>query len=118
MALKLHYHPLASYCWKALIALYENATAFEPHIVDLADPTSRANFFKLWPGGKFPVLQDLARNQVVPESSIIIEYLDQHYPGPSRLIPADPERARDVRLQDRFYDLYVHEHMQKIVGDR
>ena len=26
--------------------------------------------------------------------------------------------ARRVRLADRFYDLYVHEHMQKIVGDR
>ena len=24
MSLTLHYHPLASYCWKALIALYEN----------------------------------------------------------------------------------------------
>ncbi|HEX9469331.1 MAG TPA: glutathione S-transferase family protein, partial [Bradyrhizobium sp.] len=27
-------------------------------------------------------------------------------------------RAREVRLRDRFYDLYVHEPMQKIVGDR
>jgi hypothetical protein len=26
MSLTLHYHPLSSFCWKALIALYENDT--------------------------------------------------------------------------------------------
>ena len=44
MSLKLYYHPLASFCWKALIALYENDTPFTPHIVDLGDPTSAAAF--------------------------------------------------------------------------
>jgi glutathione S-transferase len=29
MSLTLHMHPLASYCWKVLIALYENDTPFE-----------------------------------------------------------------------------------------
>jgi glutathione S-transferase len=32
------------------------------------------------------------------------------------LIPADI--ALDVRALDRFYDLHVHTHMQKIIGDR
>ena len=118
MALRLYFHPLASYCWKALVALYEHGTAFEPEIVDLGDEASRTKFYRLWPIGKFPVLQDLERNAIVPESTIIIEYLEQRHPGPARLIPADPELAREVRLRDRFYDLYVHEHMQKIVGDR
>ena len=31
MSLTLHFHPLASYCWKALIALYENDTPFTPN---------------------------------------------------------------------------------------
>ena len=115
MTLTLHYHPLSSFCWKALIALYENATPFTPHLVDLGEPTSRAAFLKLWPIGKFPVLRDDARDRTVPESSIIIEYLARHYPGPTQLIPAE---AAPVRLADRFYDLYVHEPMQKIVGDR
>ena len=26
MSLKLYFHPLSSFCWKALIALYENGT--------------------------------------------------------------------------------------------
>ncbi len=55
---------------------------------------------------------------MIPELSIIIEYIDQHYPGRIRLIPADPDRARETRLRDRFYDLHVHVPMQRIVGDR
>ena len=118
MALTLHYHPLSSFCWKALIALYENETPFRPHIVDLGDAKAAAAFKAIWPIGKFPVLRDDARDQTVPESSVIIEYLGQHYPGKSRLIPADPELALEVRLADRVYDLYVHDRMQRIVGDR
>ena len=64
------------------------------------------------------MLRDDARDQTVPESSIIIEYLDRHYPGRTRFIPADPELALQTRLRDRFYDLYVHLPMQKIIGDR
>jgi len=118
MSLTLHFHPLASYCWKVLIALYENDIPFTPNKVDLGNPTERAALLKLWPIGKFPVLSDGARNETVPESSIIVEYLDRHYPGPTRFIPADPERARETRLRDRFYDLYVHLPMQKIMVDR
>jgi glutathione S-transferase len=118
MALTLYYHPLSSFCMKVLIALYENGTPFTPHLVDLMDESAAADFRKIWPIGKFPVLRDDARKETIPESSIIIEYLDRHYPGKTRLIPADAGRALHVRLQDRFYDLYVMEPMQKIVGDR
>ena len=118
MSLELYFHPLASFCQKALIAFYENDTPFEPHIVDLGDATSSAEFKKIWPIGKFPVLRDAAKNRTIPESSIIIEYLDLHYPGRTRLVSADVELAWQTRLRDRFYDLYVHEPMQKVVGDR
>src|SRR4029077_9790710 len=107
-----------SFCWKALIALYENDIPFKPNLVDLGNPVERAALLKLWPIGKFPVLRDDARDQTVPESSIIIEYLDRHYPGRTRFIPADPDLAWQTRLRDRFYDLYVHLPMQKIIGDR
>jgi glutathione S-transferase len=119
MSLTLHFHPLASYCWKALIALYENGTPFVPNLlVDLRNEAERAALLKLWPIGKFPVLRDEARDQTVPESSIIIEYLDRHYPGATQFISADPDLAWQTRLRDRFYDLYLHLPMQKIIGDR
>lgn len=118
MSLKLYFHPLSSFCQKVLVALYENGTPFEPHIVDLGDPAQRDALLRLWPMGKFPALRDEARDQTIPESSIIIEYLEQFYPGKTPLVPADAELAWQTRLRDRFYDLYVNEPMQKIVGDR
>jgi glutathione S-transferase len=118
MPLKLYFHPLASFCHKVLIALYENDTPFEPHIVDLMDETSAAAFKKIWPIGKFPVLRDDAKDRTIPESSTIIEYLDQHYPGRARLVPTDADLAREMRLRDRFFDLYVNVPIGKIVTDR
>jgi glutathione S-transferase len=118
MTLELYMHPLASYCWKVLIALYENETPFEPHLVDLGNEAAAAEFKKLWPIGKFPVLRDAASGRVIPESSSIIEYLDAYHPGKIELVPKDAATAREARHLDRVYDLHVHEHMQKIVGDR
>src|SRR5262249_42899502 len=108
MSLTLHFHPLSSFCHKALIALYENDTPFTPNIVNLQNEAERAALCKLWPIGKFPVLEDHARDWSVSESSIIIEYLDQHYPGRTRLVPEDADLARQMRFRDRFFDLYIH----------
>lgn len=118
MTLKLYYHPLSSFCQKTLMALYENDTPFEPKLVDFGDTKSREEFLEMWPIGRFPVLKDEARDHFVPESSIIIEYLDQYYPGKTKFVPADPEAARQMRMRDRFFDLYVNVQMQKIVTDR
>jgi glutathione S-transferase len=118
MSLTLHFHPLSSFCWKALIALYENDTPFAANKVDLGNPVEREALLKRSPIGRFPVLEDASRRDVVPESSIIIEYLDRHYPGRIRFIPAEPQAALQTRLRDRFLDLYLHLQMQKVVGDR
>jgi glutathione S-transferase len=118
MSLTLHFHPLSSFCWKALMALYENDTPFTPNVVNLGNAAERNALLKLWPIGKFPVLRDDAQDRTIPESSIIIEYLDNQYPGRTRFIPADVKAALQTRLRDRFYDLYVHLPMQKVVGDR
>jgi|SRR5687768_9856644 len=116
MSLKLYFHPLSSFCHKVLIALYETGTPFEPRTVDLFGEA--AEYRKIWPIGKIPVLRDEAKDRIIPEASIIIEYLAQHYPGKTQLFPADRDLCRHMRLRDRFYDLYVHVPMQKIVTDR
>jgi glutathione S-transferase len=116
--LKLYFHPFASFCQKALIAFYENHVPFEPIVIDLGDAASRAAFEAIWPMARFPVLRDDERDRLVPESSVIIEYLHLHYPGPVRLLPDDADAALTARMRDRFFDFYVAEPMQKIVGDR
>lgn len=109
--LELYMHPLASYCWKVLLALYETDTPFTAHVIDLADPAQRADLVVVWPFARFPVLRDHARGEVVPESSIIIEYLARHYPSAAHLVPDDLE----VRARDRFFDLYIQEPLGRIV---
>ena len=112
----LYYHPLSSYCWKVLIALYENDTPFERAMME--EPGVTEAWLTLWPLGKFPVLRDEARDRTVAEASIIIEYLGQQRAGRFRPIPADPGEALEVRLMDRLFDNYVMTPMQKIVADR
>lgn len=118
MTLTLYLHPLASFCHKVLIALYENGTAFDGETVDFGNPESAAALLEKWPVGKIPILHDRAAGRTIPETSIIIEYLQAHYPGPVRLLPDDAEAQMQVRLWDRFYDLYVSVPMQKVVIDR
>lgn len=117
MALSLHYHPLSSCCWKVLIALYEMGIVFEPRFLDLGDSGEREMFLALWPTGKMPLLVDGTR--VVPETSIIVEYLSHHYAEPDRsLLPHDANAGLEVRLMDRLLDLYAMTPMQAIVADR
>ena len=112
----LYYHPLSSYCWKVLIALYESGIPFERRM--LADEGVAAEWQALWPLGKFPILRDPVRGQTIAEASIIIEYLAHHEPGSFRPLPADPDAALEVRLMDRLFDQYVMTPMQALVADR
>jgi glutathione S-transferase len=118
MSFKLYYHPLSSFCQKVLIALYENEIPFDGEITDVVSAEGRAAFVKIWPIVKFPVMRDQATGRVVPESSIIIEYLQHHAPCKTALVPADPDRGHEVRLWDRFFDLHVNVPMQKVMSDR
>ncbi|MGO4393010.1 glutathione S-transferase family protein [Variovorax sp. M-6] len=114
----LYYHPLSSFCWKVLVALYEAEVDFEPRQVDLGDPAARAAFEAIWPLAKFPVLRDNARGKTIPESSIIIDYLARHEPSAVSLVPSDPDLAMQTRLIDRLIDCYIHLPFQQVVAER
>ena len=109
MALALYAHPFSSYCMKVLVALHENATGFEYRNF-ATDPAAWRECQALWPLGRFPVLVDDGRT--VAETSVIVEHLDLHHPGPVRFIPADPAAALEVRFLDRFFDNHVQTPMQ------
>jgi glutathione S-transferase len=114
VALKLHQHPFASYCWKALIALYERDLPFEAIPVETDDDWDR--LAELWPMRKMPVLIDDEAGVTIYESSPVIEYLDRFGDAPP-MIPAERDAALLARLRDRVFDGFVMTPMQKIVLD-
>jgi glutathione S-transferase len=109
MSITLYYHPLSSYCQKAIIGLHELGVPFARRTVDLGDAAERAAFLAIAPLGKFPVIVDDATGEAIPESTILLEHVDRD----ARLFPSLAARAAD-----RFWDLHVHQHVQTIVGDR
>ena len=112
--MKLYYHPLSSYCHKVLTACYERAIEFTPEIVSLMDDEQRGAYLEIYPLGKIPLLIGDDGHRV-PESSIIVEYLDTHLDNPPKLIPEDPDRSRQVRFKDRMYDLYLNESVTQLL---
>jgi glutathione S-transferase len=109
----LYAHPFSSYSQKALIALYENGTDFEFRMLSPEEPKNLADWENRWPVKRFPILLDQGRE--ILEATIVIEYLDVHYPGPLRMIPENPDAAIDVRMMDRFFDNYISTPQQKVV---
>ncbi len=118
MALTLWYHPLSSFCWKALIALYEADAPFTHRLVKLYEPEELAAYKQVWPLAKLPVLTDDATGETIPESSLIIEWVARRFPAAAGLLPADPDAARPVHIRDRVIDNYIHAPFFAIVNER
>ncbi len=112
--LALYGHPFSSYTWKALIALYANATAFEFRAIGPEHAEHFAFTKAAHPAGKFPVLAD--GETVVVETTAIVEHLALHHRGPAPLLPADPAEAARMRMLDRVFDHYVMGNMQRVVA--
>jgi glutathione S-transferase len=107
--MKLYYNPLSTYSQKVMIAFNEKGIAYEPHIVDLMSAEGRAAFEKIYPLGKVPFLKP-SEDWQVPESTSIIEYLEDKFPKTPRLIPAAAgDAARQVRFMDRMADFYLND---------
>jgi glutathione S-transferase len=109
--MKLYYHPISTYSQKVLIALYEKGLEFEREVVQLMDPEGRANYLDIYPMGKIPCLID--GEQMVPESSIIIEYIDKM--AEPTLIKGDADRMRKIRFKDRMFDLYLNDNVSTLL---
>jgi glutathione S-transferase len=89
------------YCARVRIVLAEKGLPYETVVVDLDDRP--AWIYEKNPLGKVPVLEE--SDFVLPESAVIMEYLEERYPEPP-LWPADPaERAAGRLLLERFGEL-------------
>jgi len=115
--MKLYFVPLSSYSQKALIALYEKGIPFTPEMLDFQNPDARGEYSKVNPLGKVPTLV-ADDGELVFESSIIVEYLEERFPDAgTRLIPDDKALARKARLYDRLFDFYINDQMYKIFSN-
>jgi len=104
--MKLYYHPISTYSQKVLIALYEKGLDFDGEIIQMMDPDALTKYKEVYPMGKVPCLE-LEDGHIIPESSIIIEYLDPL--ATPTLIKGNADEMRRIRFKDRMFDLYLNE---------
>lgn len=104
--------PRCPYCARVRIALAEKGLEYETVEIDLGDRP--AWVYELNTTGRVPILDDTF---VLPESQVIMEYLEDRHPEPS-LLPEDSEaRARSRLLVHRFDDLLGRDYYAFRRGD-
>ena len=84
--------PACPYCARVRIALAEKGLEWETVEIDLRDRP--AWVYDMNPVGRVPILDD---GFVLPESAVIMEYLEERYPSPA-LLPDEPEARAAARL--------------------
>jgi len=77
------------YCARARIALAEKGIEFEAFEIDLNDRPQW--IYEKNPTGRVPVVEEDA--WILPESSVIMEFLEERYPEPPLLPPDPADRA-------------------------
>src|SRR3954469_19968434 len=96
--LTLYDAPRCPYCARVRIVLAEKGVEYEVVEIDLDDRP--AWLYEKNPLGKVPVLEE--DGWALPESTVIMEYLEERYPEPP-LLPEDPgDRARARLAVHRF----------------
>ena len=94
MSLVLYDAPRCPYCARVRIVLAEKAVPYEVVEIDLSDRP--AWLYEKNPAGRVPVLEE--DDRPLPESAVIMEFLEERYPEPP-LLPADPADRADVRVR-------------------
>ena len=105
--------PRCPYCARVRIVLAEKHVPWECFEIDLSDRPGW--LYEKNATGKVPVLEE--DGFVLPESQVIMEYLEERYPEPA-LLPADPADRAHARLAvDRFDDLLGDDYYAYRRGD-
>lgn len=100
--MKLYDFPQSPYCQKVRLVLAEKDLSYEKIFIDLTKNAQKTpDFLRLNPYGKVPVLID--DGEVIYDSTVINEYLEDEYPHPPLMPVQSGERAR-VRIFEDFAD--------------
>lgn len=109
--MKLYNLDLSNFATKTRIVLYEKGIDFEK--VNPPGGMGSADYKKINPLGKIPALQ-LDNGQVIAESEVINEYLEDKYPQ-NPMLPKDAEGRAVVRGCTRFHDLYLEPPLRAVL---
>lgn len=111
--MKLYSANLSPFAARARLAIYVKGLA-----VEVAYPPggglNSPEYLAINPLGKAPCLETDA-GEGIPESYVILEYLEDVHPEPS-LLKGTPEQRARIRLIARLADLYVMGPMQALFG--
>jgi GST-like protein len=99
-----HWEPNAN-SGKPMLALMEKGVPFESHYLDLLNfDQHKPEYLAINPQGTIPAMKHGER--VLTESTAIMEYIDEAFPGP-RLMPDDPQDRWRVRWWMKFLDQWL-----------
>jgi glutathione S-transferase len=100
------YHGRTSVCSiKVRVALVEKGVSFDSRLMTLRGDQFDPSYMKLNPNAMVPTIVHDGR--VVIESTVIMHYVDEAFPGLA-LMPADPLARSKVRMMTKLMDEYVH----------
>ena len=100
------YHGRTSVCSiKARLALAEKGIDFASRLMTLRGDQFEPGYLKLNPNAVVPTL--VHDGNVIIESTVVMHYADEAFPGPS-LTPADPVARAQMRMFEKLMDEYVH----------
>jgi glutathione S-transferase len=105
--LALYHNDMSLCAQKVRMCLAEKGLAWESrHLTLRSGEHQQPWYLKLNRRAVVPTLVD--GDKVIPESNVILEYLDEAYPQPA-LMPADPYARAKVRLWTKQLDEDVHD---------
>lgn len=106
MSVYLYHHHVSVCATKSRLALEEKGVPWEGELIDLrGSQQHKEEYLKINPFGLVPVL--VHDGKVIPESTVINEYVDASFDGPS-LRPKDEYKRAQMRVWTRMNDENVH----------
>ena len=110
--MKLYSGDLSPYSAKVRMQIYAKGITD----ISLERPTGfgTMEWWKTSPIGRIPALE-LADGDIIPESEVISEYLEEVYPTP-RLLGSSPRETASIRAVSRLADIYLMNNMFMLSG--
>jgi len=117
MTIVFYYGSGSTYAWKVQLALEHKALPYERKVLSFAaGDTKKPAFMALNPRGRVPTIDD--DGFVLYESTAVVEYLDEAYPGRgSPLFPGDARQRGVTRRLIAEVDNYVYPAVDRIIDE-